>query len=188
MSSDYIIITSDELDDPQLELDLSSHDNVTSTGDVTINLGDYGAACETITMSTSGVDTITLPTTYTVGYGGTGGTSSISYVGNGSGSTMYTTSTPYQWTSTTASPTFTIMGGSDESTVKISGDKPTLSTDQGSVNVNDIIEVVNAMKQMIVEMAKDDDLPPKYQWVKDIAHDWMIKALKGTENKNEEDN
>lgn len=184
MNGDDIIILTD-YDDKQLELDLTEPE-VSVTSDTIIDLSNYGAACETITMSSSTMDTITLPTTYTVGYGGTGGTG-ISYTGSGSGSTYGNTSS-YQWTSSSVNPVFTIGGSSDESSVKISGDKPTLSTDQGSVNVNDVIDVVNAMKQMIIEMAKDDDLPEKYDWVRNIAHEWMLKAIKGPERKDEEDN
>jgi len=187
MNGDDIIILTD-YDDKQLELDLTEPE-VSVTSDTIIDLSNYGAACETITMSSSTMDTITLPTTYTVGYGGTG----ISYTGNGSsgGGSTYATgvnTSSYQWTSSSVNPVFTIGGSSDESSVKIAGDKPTLSTDQGSVNVNDVIDVVNAMKQMIIEMAKDDDLPEKYDWVRNIAHEWMLKAIKGPERKDEEDN
>lgn len=179
MNGDDIIILTD-YDDKQLELDLTEPE-ISVTGDTIIDLGNYGAACETITMSSSTMDTITLPTTYTVGYGGSGSTTTA-YVGNGS----VGSGTSYQWTSSSINPVFTIGGSSDESSVKIAGDKPTLSTDQGSVNVNDVIDVVNAMKQMIIEMAKDDELPEKYDWVRNIAHEWMLKALKGPESKDEE--
>lgn len=178
MSNDYIVLSEFADDEPQqLELEFTEPD-ITISGDTVIDLSNYGAACDTITMASTDIGTITLPT-YTVGYTGNGT----------SGQILSSTGTSsYQWSTTTSSPIFTVGGGGNESSIKISGDDPKLTTDQGSVNVNDVIDVVNAMKQMIVEMAKDDELPEKYQWVKNIAHDWMIKALKGPESKDEEDN
>lgn len=185
MSTDYIIFTDFADNEPeQLELELTEPD-ITVASDTVIDLSNYGAACDTITMNSTDIGTITLPTystgsqTYTVGYGGIG-TSGQVLTSNGTSN--------YQWSTTTSSPIFTVGGGSNESSIRISGAEPKLATDAGSVNVNDVIDVVNAMKQMIVEMAKDDELPEKYQWVKDIAHDWMIKALKGPESTDEENN
>lgn len=52
-----------------------------------------------------------------------------------------------------------------------------IETSSGKIHANDWIQVINIMKQFIVDVANDPETSEKYPYIKDMAHTWMIDNL-----------
>jgi hypothetical protein len=77
------------------------------------------------------------------------------------------------------------FGGSSSNTIintsppsiSISGVEPTISTDKHKVNIDDLYEDILSIKQIMIELAKDEDLMERSTVIRDILSDWLIKGL-----------
>ena len=55
----------------------------------------------------------------------------------------------------------------------------TIATPVGTITAEDWISVIKVMKQLIMDMSKDQELVSKYPYIRDVAHSWMMEKLKG---------
>ena len=63
-----------------------------------------------------------------------------------------------------------------------------ITTPAGTISADDWITAIQVMKQLIMDMSKDQELASKYPYIQDAAHTWFMKELKGNDNvKNEND-
>jgi hypothetical protein len=69
---------------------------------------------------------------------------------------------------------FTTLG---PPSISISGVEPTISTDKHKVNIDDLYEDIQSIKQIMIELAKDEDLMERSTVIRDILSDWLIKGL-----------
>lgn len=53
-----------------------------------------------------------------------------------------------------------------------------VSTSAGKIHVDDWITVTNVMKQLIMDMGKDENLASKYPYIRDAAHKWLVDELR----------
>ena len=51
-------------------------------------------------------------------------------------------------------------------------------TDAGTVHVDDRITTVKVMKQLIIDMSKDENLASKYPYIRETAHRWLVDELR----------
>jgi hypothetical protein len=58
----------------------------------------------------------------------------------------------------------------------------TITTKAGSITTEDWISVIKVMKQIIMDMSKDQELVSKYPYIQDAAHTWFMNELKGRDN------
>lgn len=58
----------------------------------------------------------------------------------------------------------------------------TITTKAGTINAEDWITVHKVMKQLIIDMSKDQELASKYPYIQEAAHAWFIDELKGKDN------
>jgi hypothetical protein len=59
-----------------------------------------------------------------------------------------------------------------------------ITTQAGTITSEDWITVIQTMKQLIMDMSKDQELVSKYPYIQDAAHNWLINELKGKDNGN----
>lgn len=57
----------------------------------------------------------------------------------------------------------------------------TITTKAGTISADEWITVIKVMKQLIMDMSKDQELASKYPYIQDAAHTWMMNELKGKE-------
>lgn len=60
----------------------------------------------------------------------------------------------------------------------LGGDNPIVNTDKHKINVDAFYEDVLAIKQILIELAKDEDLMNRNVVIRDILSEWMIRGLK----------
>ena len=53
-----------------------------------------------------------------------------------------------------------------------------VTTPAGKMHVDDWIIVTNVMKQLIMDMGKDENLASKYPYIRDAAHKWLVDELR----------
>lgn len=53
-----------------------------------------------------------------------------------------------------------------------------VETAAGKIHVNDWVTVTNVMKQLILDMSKDENLASKYPYIQDAAHKWLVDELR----------
>ena len=75
-----------------------------------------------------------------------------------------------------------VISGSGIGTIKptgisITSDPPILSTNKHSINIDEFYEDLIAIKQIMIEMAKDEDLMERNAVIRDILSTWLIKGL-----------
>lgn len=70
------------------------------------------------------------------------------------------------------------MPGSMEGSIYLGTDTPTINTDKHKINVDAFYEDVLAIKQILIELAKDEDLMNRNVVIRDILSEWMIRGLK----------
>jgi hypothetical protein len=51
-------------------------------------------------------------------------------------------------------------------------------TPKGKIHVDDWINVITVMKQLIMDMSKDENLASKYPYVQEAAHKWLMDELR----------
>ena len=86
---------------------------------------------------------------------------------------------------TTAQPNAIQIGNPDPViTFRMDGD---IITKAGTITADDWISVIKVMKQLIMDMSKDQELVSKYPYIQDAAHTWFMNELKGKENGNLDD-
>ncbi len=83
-------------------------------------------------------------------------------------------------------PQNAVQIGNPEPTITFYNDG-TITTRAGSISAEDWISVIKVMKQMIIDMSKDQDLASKYPYIQDAAHSWFMNELKGKDNGNKEE-
>jgi len=66
-------------------------------------------------------------------------------------------------------------------TFRMDGD---IVTKAGTISADDWISVIKVMKQLIIDMSKDQELASKYPYIQDAAHSWFMNELKGKDNGN----
>ena len=64
-------------------------------------------------------------------------------------------------------------------TFRMDGD---IVTKAGTITADDWISVIKVMKQLIMDMSKDQELVSKYPYIQDAAHTWFMNELKGKDN------
>jgi len=69
-------------------------------------------------------------------------------------------------------------------TFRMDGD---IVTKAGTITADDWISVIKVMKQLIMDMSKDQELASKYPYIQDAAHTWFMNELKGKDNGKNED-
>jgi len=69
-------------------------------------------------------------------------------------------------------------------TFRMDGD---IITRAGTITADDWISVIKVMKQLIMDMSKDQELVSKYPYIQDAAHTWFMNELKGKDNGNKEE-
>jgi len=69
-------------------------------------------------------------------------------------------------------------------TFRMDGD---IVTKAGTISADDWISVIKVMKQLIIDMSKDQELASKYPYIQDAAHTWFMNELKGKDNGNKEE-
>ena len=62
-----------------------------------------------------------------------------------------------------------------------------ITTPAGTITSDDWIIAIQTMKQLIMDMSKDQELASKYPYIQDAAHSWFMKELKGKDNGNNEE-
>jgi len=125
-------------------------------------------------MATSNLPTHNLPP-----YVGAQGTSGQILTANGmNGSSWMAQGTLYN-----TSSAIQIGGEEPIITFKHNGD---ITTKAGTISAEDWVTVIQTMKQLIMDMSKDQELVSKYPYIQDIAHTWLINELKGKDNGNKE--
>lgn len=78
---------------------------------------------------------------------------------------------------------YAISGGSNLGTIRpsssitISSETPILHTNKHSINIDEFYEDLIAIKQIMIEMAKDEDLMERNGVIRDILSTWLIKGL-----------
>ena len=63
----------------------------------------------------------------------------------------------------------------------------TITTRAGTITTDDWISVIKVMKQIIMDMSKDQELVSKYPYIQDAAHTWFMNELKGKDNGDKEE-
>ena len=63
------------------------------------------------------------------------------------------------------------------SSLTIASDPPILNTNKHSINIDEFYEDLIAIKQIMIEMAKDEDLMERNGVIRDILSTWLIKGL-----------
>jgi hypothetical protein len=53
-----------------------------------------------------------------------------------------------------------------------------ITTQSGTVHVDDWVTTVNVMKQLIMDLSKDEDLASKYPYIRETAHRWLVDELR----------
>jgi hypothetical protein len=56
----------------------------------------------------------------------------------------------------------------------------TITTKAGSITAEDWVSVIKVMKQLIMDMSKDEELASKYPYIQEAAHTWFMQELKGS--------
>jgi hypothetical protein len=79
-----------------------------------------------------------------------------------------------------ALPQNAIQIGNPEAVITFNTDC-TITTKSGTITAEDWIYVHKVMKQLIMDMSKDEELVSKYPYIRDAAHIWMMNELKGKE-------
>jgi hypothetical protein len=69
-------------------------------------------------------------------------------------------------------------------TFRMDGD---IVTRAGTISADDWVSVIKVMKQLIMDMSKDQELVSKYPYIQDAAHTWFMNELKGKDNGKNED-
>lgn len=59
-----------------------------------------------------------------------------------------------------------------------------ITTKSGTISSEEWITVIKVMKQLIMDMSKDQELASKYPYIQDAAHSWFMNELKGKDNGN----
>lgn len=62
-----------------------------------------------------------------------------------------------------------------------------ITTPAGTINGDEWITVIKVMKQLIMDMGKDQELVSKYPYIQDAAHAFFMNELKGKDNGNKEE-
>ena len=70
-----------------------------------------------------------------------------------------------------------ITGTMKPSSLNITNDPPILSTNKHNINIDEFYEDLVAIKQIMIEMAKDEDLMERNSVIRDILSTWLIKGL-----------
>ena len=75
-----------------------------------------------------------------------------------------------------------VISGSGISTMQpssltIATDPSILNTNKHSINIDEFYEDLIAIKQIMIEMAKDEDLMERNAVIRDILSTWLIKGL-----------
>ena len=60
-------------------------------------------------------------------------------------------------------------------TINVDG---TVQTKWGNTSIQETMEIAQAMKALIMEMAKDEETCKKFPIVEEVAHKWLMKVLK----------
>lgn len=63
------------------------------------------------------------------------------------------------------------------SSLTIASETPILHTNKHSINIDEFYEDLIAIKQIMIEMAKDEDLMERNAVIRDILSTWLIKGL-----------
>ena len=69
------------------------------------------------------------------------------------------------------------IGTLHPSSLTIASDPPILNTNKHSINIDEFYEDLIAIKQIMIEMAKDEDLMERNAVIRDILSTWLIKGL-----------
>ncbi len=86
---------------------------------------------------------------------------------------------------TTVQPNAIQIGNPDPViTFRMDGD---IVTKAGTISADDWISVIKVMKQLIIDMSKDQELASKYPYIQDAAHTWFMNELRGKDNGKNED-
>jgi hypothetical protein len=47
------------------------------------------------------------------------------------------------------------------------------------IRVVELLQVANIMKQMIIDISRDEEVVSKYPYIREAAHSWFVQTLKG---------
>jgi len=73
---------------------------------------------------------------------------------------------------------YTVQSSSmNPSALNITNSPPILSTNKHNINIDEFYEDLIAIKQIMIEMAKDEDLMERNGIIRDILSTWLIKGL-----------
>lgn len=61
--------------------------------------------------------------------------------------------------------------------ISIKNSDPTIHTDKHKINIDEMYEDVLAVKQILIELAKDENLLERNGVIRDILSGWLIKGL-----------
>lgn len=86
------------------------------------------------------------------------------------------TTSPFNGTSTTTSTGLSV--GNDRNQIHITNDGY-IRVGDDSIKVVELLQVANIMKQMIIDISRDEEIVSKYPYIKEAAHTWFMQTLKG---------
>jgi hypothetical protein len=115
------------------------------------------------------------------GYGAIppGGTNGSLLTANGMNGTSWVSQMPQGITQHNTTSAIQIGNPDPVITFRMDGD---IITKAGTITADDWISVIKVMKQLIIDMSKDQELASKYPYIQDAAHTWFINELKGKDN------
>lgn len=76
------------------------------------------------------------------------------------------------------SKTALVIKNSDGTSVLSFQDDGVIETAAGSIKADEWIQIVNLMKQFIMDVANDEETAKKYPYLKDAAHIWLMNDLR----------
>lgn len=63
-----------------------------------------------------------------------------------------------------------------------------ITTPAGTISADDWIIAIQTIKQLVMDMGKDQELASKYPYIQDAAHTWFMKELNKGNNSVENEN
>ena len=80
---------------------------------------------------------------------------------------------------TSATTTNGLSVGNDINQIHITNDGY-IRVGNDSIKVVELLQVANIMKQMIIDISRDEELVSKYPYIREAAHTWFMQTLKGS--------
>ena len=134
-------------------------------------------------MATSNPGYGAIPPSPYITNSGVAGASGQVLTANGMNGTSWMSQMPQGITQHNTTSAIQIGNPNPVITFRMDGD---IVTRAGTITAEDWISVIKVMKQLIIDMSKDQELASKYPYIQDAAHSWFMKELGGNKNVKDE--